>query len=91
MIKYLRPYLGDVNLLDLQVIQHVGHGLKCHELPCTNMLLTLHIGKTPFSKDKIMDWELAYLNIIVNYFKEGAGTDSNAIYNLAESGICKGL
>jgi hypothetical protein len=79
MIKYSHPYLGDVNLLGLQ---------KCHELPCTNILLTLRIGETPFNKDEIMNGEPAYLNIIyiTDNFK-GAGTDSDTIDELVESDI----
>jgi hypothetical protein len=54
MIKYSRPYLGDVNLLDLQVIQHIGHGLKPHELLRTDVLLTLRDAETQVGKDETM-------------------------------------
>jgi hypothetical protein len=34
-------YLGDVDLLDLEEVQDVGHGLECQKLSCANILLAL--------------------------------------------------
>lgn len=37
-------YLGNVDILDLQIIEHIRHRLECHKLPCANILLTLQDG-----------------------------------------------
>ena len=43
MIVILRIYLGDVDLLDLQVVQDVRQRLKRDELSGADILLTLGI------------------------------------------------
>jgi len=35
------PYLGNVNFLEFEVVENVGHGLQSDELASTNILLSL--------------------------------------------------
>ena len=37
-------YLGDVNLLNLQVVEDIGHGLQGDKLSSSDVLLTLWEG-----------------------------------------------
>ena len=59
---------GDVDFLDFQEIQHIGHGLQPYELAGANILLALcecECQNTRYEEKK----KGAYLNIIVDNFK----------------------